>query len=202
MSHYAMRGRGLSFAQRRRFLWIIFLIGIALIAVIAASATTLVPLPFDELAAKATAIARVKCFRVATERTGNELWTVSEFVVVKPLKGFVGALVTIRMPGGHAEGLVSHVDSVPLFSPGEEAYLFLWNRQGEPYRVLGWTQGAFRVTRDAQSGVERVTQDSAGAAIFDPVTRIFRRDGIRQMKAAEFEEKLRRTLAAKDSEGE
>ena len=67
--------------------------------------------------------------------------------------------------------LHSHVDGVPVFRAGEEVYLFLWERPGEPYRVLGWPQGTFRIARNADTGVETVTQDSAMAPIFDLRTR-------------------------------
>ena len=50
----------MSFVQRRRFLWILFLTGLALLAV-AASATTLSRLRFEELAKQATAVARLRC---------------------------------------------------------------------------------------------------------------------------------------------
>lgn len=47
----------MSFVERRRFLWILFLVGIALAAVVA-NATTLARLSFDELAQQSAAIAR------------------------------------------------------------------------------------------------------------------------------------------------
>ena len=47
----------MSFVQRRRFLWILFLAGLALLA-IAANATTLSRVRFEELANQATAISR------------------------------------------------------------------------------------------------------------------------------------------------
>ncbi len=96
--------------------------------------------------------------------------------------------------------MISHVDGVPTFSPGEEAYLFLWKRDGQPYRVLGWTQGTFRIARDPKNGMQRVTQDSAGGAVFDPGSRTFRNDGIRGMGVLEFEQRLRRALGASAAE--
>jgi hypothetical protein len=83
---------------------------------------------------------------------------------------------------------------VPAFRPGEEAYVFLWGREGEPFRVLGWSQGTFRITRDSQTGVERVTQDSAALPIFDPRARQFRHGGIRNLPVAIFQLKLRKAL--------
>jgi len=96
--------------------------------------------------------------------------------------------------GGHVGHLHSHVDEVPVFRAGEEVYLFLWAREGEPYQVLGWSQGTFRIARNPQSGLEMVTQDSASAAIFDPQARAFRRGGIRNLPVAIFKEKLHKVL--------
>src|SRR5258708_17295634 len=81
------------------------------------------------------------------------------------------------MIGGRVGNLHSRIDGVPAFRPGEEAYVFLWGREGEPFRVLGWSQGTFRIARDPRTGVERVTQDSAAAPVFDPRTRRFRHGG-------------------------
>ena len=47
--------------------------------------------------------------------------------------------------------------------------------RGDPYTVLGWSQGTFRIARNADTGMEIVTQDSAMASVFDPGTREFRR---------------------------
>ena len=98
------------------------------------------------------------------------------------------------MLGGVVGPLHSHVEGVPTFRAGEEAYLFLWGREGEPYRVLGWTQGTFRIARDERTGIETVTQDSAVAPLFDPRTRKFRHGGIRNLPVAVFQLKLRKAL--------
>jgi len=58
----------------------------------------------------------------------------------------------VRTIGGTSGHLHSHVDGVPIFRSGEEVYLFLWERPGEPYRVLGWAQGTFRIARNADTG--------------------------------------------------
>ena len=103
-----------------------------------------------------------------------------------------------KLLGGASGHLHSHVDGVPVFRQGEEVYLFLWERPGEPYRVLGWAQGTFRIARNADTGTETVTQDSALAPIFDPRTRTFRHGGIRNLPVGIFQLKLRRALEQKD----
>jgi len=187
----------MSYARRRTFLWILFLTGIGLVAAVAASGTTLVALRFEEMTERATAVARVRCVSARSFMEHGEIWTETQFEVVKSAKGLLAGLVTVRMPGGRADGLRSQVDGVPEFQAGEELYLFLWGGEGGTYRVLGWTQGTFRIRRDAKSGAESVAQDSANAAVFDPATRTFRHEGIREMSVAGFEEKLRGGLAGK-----
>jgi hypothetical protein len=183
----------MSYEQRRRFLWILFLAGLALLAV-AASATTLSRLKLDDLAQESTAIARMRCLGATSQWERGEIWTETRFEVLEREKGALPAVVVVRLPGGNVGHLHSHVDEVPRFRAGEEVYLFLWARQGERYQVLGWSQGTFRIARNRQSGLEMVTQDSASAAIFDPGTRAFRRDGIRNLPVAIFKEKLHRVL--------
>src|SRR5262249_50947247 len=100
----------------------------------------------------------------------------------------------IEMPGGTLGHLHSHVDAVPSFRPGEEAYLFLWMSPAGQYRLLGWGQGTFRITRDDFSGMQSVTQDSASTPVFNPASRKFEREGIRRLPLTVFQAKLRHAL--------
>ena len=183
----------MSFIQRRRFLWILFLAGLALL-VVAANATTLSRLRLEELANQATAVGRLRCLEAESRFQGGEIWTETRFEVVELNKGQLPVVVSIRMVGGSVGNLHSRIEGVPTFRSGEEVYVFLWGREGEPFRVLGWTQGTFRITRDTHTGVELVTQDSAAAPIFDPRTRQFRHGGIRNLPMTVFQLKLRKAL--------
>jgi hypothetical protein len=186
----------MSFVQRRRFLWILFLVGLGFLAV-AANATTLSRLRFEELVKRATAVARLRCIGAEARWLDGEIWTETRFETAEVSKGLLPAIVSVRMLGGSIGNLHSRVEGVPAFRPGEEAYVFLWAREGEPFRVLGWSQGTFRIARDPRTGVERVTQDSAAAPIFDPLTRQFRHGGIRNLPVAIFQLKLRKALEEK-----
>src|SRR6267154_2463292 len=146
----------MSFVQRRRFLWILFLAGLALL-VVAANATTLSRLRFEDLANHATAVARLRCLGAESRMQGGEIWTETRFEVLELSKGQLPALVTIRMLGGSVGNLHSRIEGVPAFRPGEEAYLFLWGRDGEPLLRMGWSRGTLRVRRDARTGLETVT---------------------------------------------
>jgi len=174
-------------------LWILFLVGLALLA-IAANSTTLSRLRFEELVKQATAVVRLRCLGAESRWQDGEIWTETRFETLEVSKGLLPGVVSVRMLGGRVGNLYSRVEGVPAFRPGEEAYVFLWGREGEPFRVLGWSQGTFRITRDAQTGVERVTQDSAALPIFDPRARQFRHGGIRNLPVAIFQLKLRKAL--------
>jgi len=183
----------MSYVQRRRFLWILFLGGLVLIA-LAASATTLSRLKLEDLAQESTAVARLRCLGTTSQWEQGEIWTETRFEVVQREKGALPGIVTVRLLGGNVGHLHSRVEEVPAFHTGEEVYLFLWGHEGEPYQVLGWSQGTFRIARNPQSGLEIVTQDSASAAVFDPQARTFRRGGIRNLPVAIFREKLHKAL--------
>lgn len=186
----------MSFAQRRRFLWILFVTCLVVLALTAAltNGTTLARLTFEDLAQEATAVARLRCVASEPRWDQGELWTETRFEVIEREKGLLPRLVTVRLIGGHAGHLHSHVDEVPTFRIGEEVYLFLWGREGEPYRVLGWSQGTFRIARNPANGMESVMQDSAAAPLFDPKLRELRKGGIRRLPVGVFRAKLRKAL--------
>lgn len=190
----------MSYVERRRFLWALFLVGLLILALGAAltNATTLAPLRFEELAQQATAVARLKCLASETRWERGEIWTETHFEVMELDKGLLPGLVTVRMMGGSYGHLHSRVDGVPTFHSGEEVYLFLWRRQSGPYSVLGWTQGTFRIARHEETGMETVTQDSALTPIFDPRTRAFRRSGVRNLPVGLYRAKLWKALEEKN----
>lgn len=204
----------------KRCLWIL-LFGALVLTALVASATTLAPLSFQDLTRQATAIVRVRCLGTHSLWADGEIWTETRFEILQTEKADIygsdqlqnaapsaaartaargagsaqNATITLRQLGGSVDGLRAHVEDVPQFHAGEEAYLFLWRRAGEPYRVLGWAQGTFRIASDAWRGVVRVTQDSAMAS-FHANTRQFHTNGVRNLPLNTFQEKLRGALAA------
>src|SRR5579859_2465579 len=184
----------MSYVIRRKLLWTLFLIGLGLLAVAASQATTLVRMSFDELVRQATSIARAKCIGSTSVWRNGEIWTETEFELEEQDKGTLPGIFQVSMPGGRVAHLHSHVDGVPKFVEGEEVYLFLWNPQGKGNYLLGWTQGTFRIARDSQTGLEKVTQDSASTPLFDMTTKKFRYGGVRNLPLSIFQLKLKRTL--------
>lgn len=187
------RRSSLSYIQRRRFLWALFLIGLVLVAIVA-RATTLVRLPFPDLVRHSSAIARVRCLRADTRVENGEIWTDTSFVVLQRDKGYLPEYIVVRVPGGKLAHLQSHVEGAPEFRPGEELFLFLSGHPGRQFFVVGWTQGTFRIRRDIRSGRETVTQDSAEIPVFDPETRAFTRTGVKDLCIDLFESRMRREI--------
>jgi len=85
--------------DRKEFLWMLFLIGLVMLALaVMANATTLARLQFDELVTTANAIARVHCLRAETHWKSGEIWTRTDFLVVATNKGSLPRIVEVEMP--------------------------------------------------------------------------------------------------------
>src|SRR5260370_28943098 len=140
----------MSFVQRRRFLWILFLTGLALLA-IAANATTLSRLRFEELANQATAVARVRCIGVESRWQDGEIWTETQFEIVEVNKGLLPGVISVRMLGGKIGNLHSRIDGAPTFHADEEAYVFLCCHECDPFLMLRCLKVTFRLSLDPRT---------------------------------------------------
>lgn len=164
-----------------------------LLACAAAQATTMLRMDLEQLTAAAGAVARVHCIESESRVEGGEIWTFTRFDVLETLKGSLPPQVTVRLIGGRAGSVVSIVDGVPRFRPGEEAFLFLERTRAGDWSVTSWAQGTFRVRR-GDDRTERVTQDTSGLSIFDPATRQFRPGGVRNLPVEEFRQRVREAV--------
>ena len=79
--------------------------------------------------------------------------TDTTFQVGQPLRGKTraGGQITIRSLGGVVDGIGMRVSGSPMFRKGDEVLLFTERRGGHSY-VVGMTQGAYRISRDARGG--------------------------------------------------
>jgi hypothetical protein len=162
-----------------------------LVLAISAGATTIARMNLDELTRAAHVVARGKCVSSEARFDNGNIWTFTTFEVEETLKGSAVGQITIRLPGGKVGHLTSTVDAVPQFRAGEEAYLFLEPTAAGDLSVTSWVQGTFRVRRDAATAKETVTQDTAAVAVFDPATRQFKANGVRNMPVEEFRQNVR-----------
>src|SRR5260370_36767214 len=102
----------MSFVQRRRFLWILFLTGLALLAV-AASATTLSHLRFEELVNRATAVARLRCIGGESFLENGEIWQQTHFETVELNKGLLPGAIRVRRIGRRVGDRRYHIHGWP-----------------------------------------------------------------------------------------
>jgi len=156
--------------------------------------TTLQRMSLDELAAAAPAIARVRIVSNESRMEAGRIWTFSQMEVLETLKGTLPAHLTLRLLGGRTQGLVSKVEGVPRFAPQEEAILFLQPTRLGDWSVVSWVQGTFRIARSGAANGEKVTQDTAAVAMFDPATRRFARGDVRNLPLREFRTRLTQAL--------
>jgi hypothetical protein len=175
-------------------LWIVVLL------LPAVRATTLARLSLEQLAAGSDAVARVRAVRAESRWDDGSIWTVTTFDVMETFKGNLPRQISVRLPGGRVGHLTSTVEGTPKFAPGNEAVVFLQQSPAGGFTVAGWIQGNFRISRDARSGSEIVTQDSSAFAVFDAATRTFRAQGMRRMPIEEFRARVAAAVSRNSNE--
>lgn len=164
-----------------------------------ASATTLERMSLARMAQTAQAIVRARCTGNFTAWDAGEIWTFTAFAVEDAWKGEAALgsepQLTVRLLGGSVGNLTSTVSGVPRFRAGEEVVLFLEPTVRGDFSVVSWVQGTFRIRREARSGGEIVTQDTAAFDTYDPATRQFEAAGIRNLPVAALRERVQAALA-------
>jgi hypothetical protein len=164
-----------------------------------ASATTLERMSVAKMAQAAQLVVRAQCLGNSSAWDGGEIWTLTSFEVEDAWKGAPSGAaqqVIVRLLGGAVGNLSSTVSGVPRFRPGEEVILFLQPTARGDFSVVSWAQGTFRIHRDTRSGVEIVVQDTAAFDTYDPATRQFNAEGIRNLSVAALRLRVQSALSA------
>jgi len=161
-------------------------------------ATTLARMGIEELTRTTTVVARARCVANVSRWDEGLLWTLTTMELTEIWKGQAPLTITVRLVGGRAGGRRILVEGVPRFLPGEQLVVFLEPSGKGDWTVTSWAQGTFRISRAATGKAEVVTQDTAGLALFDPMTRQFRSGGVKNMP---LEDLRRRVLAASRAQG-
>jgi hypothetical protein len=157
-------------------------------------ATTLARMTLEEMTSASPVVARVRCAAQEARWEQGRIWTFTTFAVVETWKGQAGDKLTVRLPGGRVGHLISKVDGAPRFVAGEEMILFLQPTASGDYGVVSWAQGTFRVRAASGAAEERVTQDTAGMTLYDPVKRTFEPGTVRNMALSEFRQRFVRAV--------
>ena len=123
------------------------------------NATVLVPIEFRELVASAPVIVHGRVLDVRGAFADGRR-AVETFVTVEALdymKGDLGTHVTFGVPGGQLGRYRTIFVGAPEFRKGQEVVLFLETERASLPRIIGLSQGAFRVVPDARTGRRMVT---------------------------------------------
>jgi hypothetical protein len=122
--------------------------------VVGASTTVLVPADMPELARAATAIAygRIAGVRARVAPDTRRIEREVTFDVIDYYKGDLGRTVTFSVPGGQFGHHRTVMVGAPEFSEGEEVVLFLATGGLPSPRLVGLSQGVFRVVPDTRTG--------------------------------------------------
>jgi hypothetical protein len=122
--------------------------------VVGASTTVLVPADLPEVARAATAIAygRIAGVRARVAPDTRRIEREVTFDVIDYYKGDLGRTVTFSAPGGQFGHYRTVMVGAPEFSEGEEVVLFLAMGGPPSPRLVGFSQGVFRVVPDTRTG--------------------------------------------------
>jgi hypothetical protein len=140
-----------------------------------ARATVIVPAGVTELATEARAIAHGRVVRIdARQGEGRRVERIVTVQVFDYLKGGLGNVVQLQLPGGEYGRYRTIMIGTPELAEGDEVVLFLGQRDGDalPY-LLGFHQGVYRLVTDPSTGDQFVMPplvQGAGAEP-TPVTR-------------------------------
>jgi hypothetical protein len=166
---------------------------LATLAGATAGATVLIPTDLGDLSREAVAIVRGRVVAVDARWTPGRRG-IETLVTVEAeayLKGALGPLVQVRVPGGRLGRSRNLVVGAPEFAPGQRVVLFLGGRPPALPHIVGLGQGVYRVSsRDAGWFVTPAAVLPAAASA-GPV-RIVRGDPARgSMSLATFEAQVR-----------
>lgn len=137
-------------------------LAVVLLPLSSARSTTVEELTAADLVARSEIIVwgDVVSVRSGWDERHTRIFTHVEVTSREALKGDV-ALVTLKLPGGEADGLVSVIHGMPQFRQGEEVVLHLTERHPRSGVRLpvGLGQGVHRVLRPAH-GAPTATRDT------------------------------------------
>jgi hypothetical protein len=129
-------------------------------------ATVLIPSEFREIVAGSEIIvhARVVDVRPQWVDGRRRIESVVTVEVLTPFKGGERRSLEFKIPGGQIGRYRSMIVGAPTFSLGEEAFLFLSERNSDAPVVFGLNQGVFRIRQDRVSGRQVVVPPALMAA--------------------------------------
>ena len=148
--------------RRRRRMAAAVVTLLALCTFLATSATAaILPVSEQDMVAKADYVLTGRILAVQSEVIESpepKVWTTVTLEVGEALKGRAnkGGHVHLRMPGGIANGIFTHVPDLPTFEPEEEVVLFLRDQKSGGYGIVAGQRGTHRINTDPETGEKHV----------------------------------------------
>jgi hypothetical protein len=133
-------------SQRRRMCALV-VIGAALALSATAAATIVIKFDVDGLTTTSDAIAIGRVESRSSHWEGQRIVTEVSVRIAVPVSGKAeaGEQVTVRVLGGRVGDLAQHVAGTAAFVPGEDVLLFLERPSSSQARVVGLSQGKFKI---------------------------------------------------------
>jgi len=127
---------------------------LAVLASAAPSATTFLPLSFEQLVEESSIVVYGRVVDVRAQWTSDRRFieSVVSVTVLRGMKGEAGETIAFTVPGGQVGRYINIIPGSPVFVPGDHAVVFLTSRGARLPVTTGLTQGVYRVHRDAASG--------------------------------------------------
>lgn len=154
----------------------------------AASATSLVQMSFSELVADSDVVAVAEATSSRVEKTADGVVTVTTFAVTDPVVGEASSSVSVVTPGGSFKPgkfrVAESTADTPIFAIGKEQLLFLDRTQTGAYAIVGFTQGAVKVTESGGQKTVRLPDSEREESLSQAKSRIRteRQSGRRERK--------------------
>jgi hypothetical protein len=136
--------------MRRNLLAVLF----AALCAFRADATTVVRLSFEQLVNESQAVVYGRVADVRAQWTADRRF-IESVVTVEVLRGMKGTArdsIAFTVPGGQVGRYLNVIPGAPTFAPGDLAVFFLTAQGARLPVTTGFTQGIYRVRRDASSG--------------------------------------------------
>ena len=112
----------------------------------------------EDLTKKSTAVLYGKCSKLKSEWNENRrvIYTYVTIVPEEYIKGNLGSVAVITVPGGRVDDIIYEVSEMPVFTEGEEVVAFIWTNPRGKNLVTGGYQGKVKIEKDNQTGKRMV----------------------------------------------
>ena len=112
-------------------------------------------------------VAEVESVRPRWNEAHSKILTDVTVRVSQTLKGGATDRITLTQLGGEVGDVRYTVPGCPVFTPGEEALLFVWRDARGRAQVSGLAQGKFDIRRDPTTGEATIQRSVPGLAVRD-----------------------------------